>query len=246
MYRLFYSRYVVRKRSYSHKARTSVGHYLVINFICLLASSIVFIGSNYLLQARTPCANSKTCTSDLSESIDNDSVGIFAGRQVIPPKIDMALDSRNTSVLGTDLTSEEKHIYVDLSKQKLYAYEGTGEFMQTYIASGKWGRTPVGNFNIWSKLRATRMAGGQGSDAYDLPNVPHVMYFYHDFGLHGAYWHNNFGYTMSHGCVNMRLIDAKTLFEWADGPTAGNKGTAVSICNQFTPPNNCIQDNPVN
>lgn len=38
---------------------------------------------------------------------------------------------------------------------------------------------------------------------YDLPNVPYTMYFYQGYGLHGTYWHNNFGTPMSHGCVNM-------------------------------------------
>lgn len=235
----------MRKRSLS-KAKSSAAHYLVLNFVCIVVASVVFMSVSYLLQAQTPCANSKTCKSDLSENIDNNSLGMFAGRRVVPPKIDLALESSATSVLGTTNPNEEKHIYIDLSTQKLYAYEGKREFMQTYIASGRWGRTPVGNFNIWTKLRATRMSGGQGVDYYDLPNVPHVMYFYNDFGLHGAYWHNNFGHTMSHGCVNMRLIDAKTLFEWADGPTAGKKGTAVSVCNKFIEPNNCIQENPVN
>ncbi len=234
------------KKSFLPKAKTSVGHYLFINFVCLFVGFAVFISSNYLLQFQEPCANSKTCKSDLTESIDNNSLGIFAGRKIVPPKIDSVLDFPRPLVLGTNAADDEKHIYVDLSTQKLYAYDGTKQFMQTYIASGRWGRTPVGNFNIWSKLRATRMAGGQGADAYDLPNVPSVMYFYHDFGLHGAYWHNNFGHTMSHGCVNMRLVDAKTLFEWADGPTAEHKGTAVSICNQFKEPDNCIQDKPIN
>ena len=50
---------------------------------------------------------------------------------------------------------------------------------------------------------------------YDLPNVPYVMYFYRGYGLHGTYWHNNFGTPMSHGCVNLTLADAKWLYEWA-------------------------------
>ena len=83
------------------------------------------------------------------------------------------------------------------------------------------------------------MKGGSGADAYDLPNVPYVMYFYQDFGLHGAYWHDNFGHMMSHGCINERFVDAKTLYEWAD------VGTAVSICNSFSEPNNCQQTNPI-
>ena len=90
------------------------------------------------------------------------------------------------------------------------------------------------------------MSGGSGTDYYNLPNVPYVMYFYHYFGLHGAYWHNNFGHTMSHGCVNMRPIDAGAIFDWVDGPKNGEKGTIVSICNRFTEPNICEQNNPIN
>lgn len=222
------------------------GYYLRIYFICLVTALLFFLGSNFLYNKQPDCANSKSCQSDLTENIDNDSYGFFQGRRVVPPKIITSAFNNDSSVLGTNTPAEDKHIYVDLSTQKLYAYDGLKEFMQTFIASGRWGKTPIGNFHIWEKLRATRMSGGEGADAYDLPNVPSVMYFYHDFGLHGAYWHNNFGHTMSHGCVNMRLTDAKTLFDWADGPTVDHKGTAVSICNQFSPPNNCVQVNPIN
>jgi lipoprotein-anchoring transpeptidase ErfK/SrfK len=65
------------------------------------------------------------------------------------------------------------------------------------------------------------------------------MYFYQDYGLHGAYWHNNFGHPMSHGCINERIVDAKTLYGWAD------VGTPVSICNSFSAPNNCVQNDPI-
>jgi lipoprotein-anchoring transpeptidase ErfK/SrfK len=71
------------------------------------------------------------------------------------------------------------------------------------------------------------------------------MYFYRDFGLHGAYWHDNFGHTMSHGCVNMRQVDAKVLYEWADGPKGNTPGTEVSVCDQITGDNQCIQNNPI-
>lgn len=232
---------------FSHTTRgKTVGHYIKIYFVSVLAGLAVFVIGNYLLSLQTPCANSGTCHSDLSLSIDNNSFGLFEGHKVVPPKIDLALDSYRSTVLGTNDPSGEKHIYVDLAAQKLYAYEGEEQIFQTLIASGKWGRTPVGNFNIWEKLRATRMAGGEGADAYNLPNVPYVMYFYHDFGLHGAYWHNNFGHVMSHGCVNMRIVDARTVFEWADGPTNEHLGTPVSVCNSFTEPNHCVQNNPVN
>ena len=52
---------------------------------------------------------------------------------------------------------------------------------------------------------------------YYLPNVPNNMFFYKGYALHGAYWHNNFGNPMSHGCVNEPLANATEIFNWA-GP----------------------------
>ena len=58
---------------------------------------------------------------------------------------------------------------------------------------------------------------------YYLPNVPYIMYFFNDqvpkwrgYGIHGDYWHDNFGNTMSHGCVNLRPDDAGLLFHWTE------------------------------
>ena len=36
------------------------------------------------------------------------------------------------------------------------------------------------------------------------------------YALHGAFWHNNFGRTKSHGCVNLAPQDAKAIFAWAE------------------------------
>lgn len=218
-------------------------------FLLVFAGIAAFLVTTTFLkvnQTQPTCANSKSCMSDLSLKIENDQVGIFQGRKVIPPAMSTIATAATSQVLGVNTGNGEKHIYVDLSTQTLYAYQGTTQVLKTLISSGKWGPTPTGNFHIWEKLVATRMSGGEGEDAYDLPNVPYVMYFYHDFGLHGAYWHNNFGHPMSHGCVNMRIIDAKTIFDWADGPTGNKLGTAVSVCDQITSSNQCIQNNPVN
>jgi lipoprotein-anchoring transpeptidase ErfK/SrfK len=50
---------------------------------------------------------------------------------------------------------------------------------------------------------------------YFLPDVPYTMYFYQDYGIHGTYWHHNFGTPMSHGCVNMVTEEARWLFNWS-------------------------------
>ena len=227
------------------KNRKTVWYYLRIYFLALFVSLTIFGVGNFF-KPQFSCANSLTCKSDLSVSVDNNAIGIFQGRKVLPPKVDLAQATAQSSGLGVRISDQEKHIYVDLSTQTLYAYEGKNQIMKTLISSGKWGRTPVGNFNIWQKLPVTRMSGGSGADYYNLPNVQWVMYFYSDFGTHTAYWHNNFGHEMSHGCVNMRLIDAKELYSWADGPTGKELGTAVSTCDKFEEPGTCIQKNPIN
>jgi lipoprotein-anchoring transpeptidase ErfK/SrfK len=111
------------------------------------------------------------------------------------------------------------------------AYEGDQQIYNFLISSGKWGRTPTGNFRIWIKLRYTKMEGGSKAlnTYYYLPNVPYVMYFYNDeipkwrgYGLHGTYWHNNFGHPMSHGCINMKTEEAGLLYQWAN-PNLGDK-----------------------
>ncbi|OGH18074.1 MAG: hypothetical protein A3F31_04010 [Candidatus Levybacteria bacterium RIFCSPHIGHO2_12_FULL_38_12] len=232
------------KKKRKTSPQKTIYHYALRIFISMMLGVAVFITGKHFLKPPIPCANSLTCVSDLSLKIENGSIGMFQGRKVTPPAIDLALDT-STNVLGVSFPIGEKHIYVDLASQSLYAYQGKTRVLETYVSTGRWGKTPVGNFHIWQKLRATRMAGGAGDDAYDLPNVPYVMYFFRDFGLHGAYWHDNFGHTMSHGCVNLRQVDAQALFNWANGPTNGEKGTAVSICNNFIKPNKCIQDNPV-
>lgn len=103
-------------------------------------------------------------------------------------------------------------IQVSLSKQRLTAYEGERAVYSTAISSGL-PRTPtvVGTFAIRTKLRSQNMSG----PGYFLRNVPHVMYFYAGYAIHGAYWHNRFGRPMSHGCVNLPLGAAAWMYNWA-------------------------------
>lgn len=189
-------------------------------FILLFVPIVLF--AIFGLRHELYCANSISCIKNLNIDIENDSIGIFNGQKIMPPKIDLSKDKK---VLGDSTSTADKHIYVDLTKQTLYAYEGNSLYLQTLVSTGKWHPTPTGDFKIWVKLRATRMAGGSGADYYDLPNVPFVMFFANNevpqgagFSLHGAYWHNNFGHPMSHGCVNMRIADAEKIYNWIPDP----------------------------
>src|SRR3989344_4358346 len=166
-----------------------------------------------------PCANTLSCKESLVLNVENDITGVFYGQKVTPPKIDLAQKESPTKVLGEAILSGEKRVYVDLTTQTLSAYQGDSLFMQVPVSTGKWFPTPTGDFTVWEKVRATKMSGGQGADYYYLPNVPYVMFFSNEkvaagrgFALHGASWHNNFGHPMSHGCVNMRIVDAQKLY----------------------------------
>ena len=54
-------------------------------------------------------------------------------------------------------------------------------------------------------------------NAYELPGVPWVSYFYSHTGVafHGTYWHDGYGFRKSHGCVNLSPKDSAWLYNWA-------------------------------
>jgi lipoprotein-anchoring transpeptidase ErfK/SrfK len=108
--------------------------------------------------------------------------------------------------------SEQRWIQVDLSSQNLIAWEGNQPVYAVKISSGKKSTpTLIGSFKIKTKLKLTRMRGR----GYDVPNVPHAMFYDGNYGIHGAYWHKRFGTPVSHGCVNLAPDHAKWLFNWA-------------------------------
>jgi LysM repeat protein len=129
------------------------------------------------------------------------------------------LDNQGWGQVNTAWTpypASDKWIDVDLTHQSMTAYEGQRPVYHTLVSSGlPQFPTVVGAFSIYVKYAAADMSGGAGDDAYFLPSVPYVMYFHGNYGLHGTYWHNNFGRPMSHGCVNLPTPDAEWLFNWA-------------------------------
>jgi len=149
----------------------------------------------------------------------------FEGRKIPVPE-NLALLPLDKNVLGLQAYAAEgeKWIEIDLDNQKLYAHEGETIVYEFPISSGlPWAPTVTGEFRVWIKLKYTRMAGGcEINDCYNLPNVPYTQYFYKGYGLHGGYWHNDFGRPRSHGCVNLRIPDAEKLYYWTIPPVAEN------------------------
>jgi lipoprotein-anchoring transpeptidase ErfK/SrfK len=120
----------------------------------------------------------------------------------------------------------EKRVEVSLGNQSLTAFEFGQPVYSARLSSGlgskdvpKGTRTPAGRHYVQSKSPSKHMGGINATGApgdFVLPGVPWTTFFIYESGVafHGAYWHNNFGHQMSHGCVNLHPLDAKWLFNW--------------------------------
>lgn len=122
-----------------------------------------------------------------------------------------------TPIARPESINTEKWVAIDLYEQSLVAYEGSTPVFATLISSGlqEW-PTNEGLFNVYFRRDRTIMAGAEGRpDFYYLEEVPWTMFFDDDIALHGAYWHDGFGYRRSHGCVNMSITDANWVYRWS-------------------------------
>jgi hypothetical protein len=225
----------------AHNTRIQYHEYMKLRFMmfALAAIGIGFYVGLYILpyhlSGQKPI-NELSLTGFYSP---DEKTGVYLGKTFQSPYYPPPFTHRN--VLGA--YSENKRIEVDLTNQKLYAFEGTNKIFEFLVSTGKWGRTPTGEFRIWVKLRYTKMEGGSTAlgTYYNLPNVPYTMFFYNDeipksrgYGIHGTYWHNNFGHPMSHGCVNMKTEDVARLYEWASPDTEGKPSGSATAQNPGT------------
>ncbi|MBD2347048.1 L,D-transpeptidase [Anabaena subtropica] len=122
-----------------------------------------------------------------------------------------SVEQNSITIPDTKQISQPRRIEIDLSAQRLFAWEGKKLVHSFRISTGKRSTpTPVGQFKINSKYRINRMRG----PGYDIPDVPYAMYFHKGYAIHGAYWHNRFGTPVSHGCVNLPVQQARKLYNW--------------------------------
>ena len=78
--------------------------------------------------------------------------------------------------------------------------------------------TPEGEFKILDKVPVKHYGGGD----FDYPNTKWNLHFTTDYWryyIHGAYWHDNFGQQMSHGCVNVDYEHMEPLYWWTQYDT---------------------------
>lgn len=121
----------------------------------------------------------------------------------------------------------EQKIDVNLKQQRLTLFEHARVANSFLISSGVARHpTPVGQTTVLKKIPIMdyRWNYGPGNpDNYDIKNVKWNLNIFPHIYIHTAYWHNNFGHVMSHGCINMAQKDAEQVYNWA------TTGTAVEL-----------------
>ncbi len=112
-----------------------------------------------------------------------------------------------------------KWIDVDLGEQVLVTYENDKPTFATLVSTGRAIATPMGTYPVWAKVSAITMKNQPYEDKpYYVNKVPWSTFFQWHNAIHGAYWHDRFGVSKSHGCVNVSPLDARHVFEWIDPP----------------------------
>ncbi|MDD5567474.1 MAG: L,D-transpeptidase family protein [Patescibacteria group bacterium] len=116
-------------------------------------------------------------------------------------------------------TDYYKYIEVNIKEQRLYAYKN-GMLDRTFLVSTGINKypTPTGNFEVLAKIPTKDYEWSYGPnhpDNYDLKDVDFNLRFNNGYYLHYAYWHNNFGHKMSHGCININRENSEWLYNWA-------------------------------
>jgi len=132
------------------------------------------------------------------------------------------MDARQVARVDPDTAAPSgvsggRWIDVNLFEQTLTIYDKNQLVFATMVSTGVdkfW--TRPGLFHIQKKLEAETMSNSVQDDYYYLEDVPWTMYFDEGRALHGAYWHNRFGYRLSHGCVNLSPGDAHWIYDWAN------------------------------
>ena len=116
----------------------------------------------------------------------------------------------------------EKWVDLNLSNKTVTAYEGaTVVHGPVSIVDGA-AETPTvtGTYKVYLQYESQTMRGENADGSpYVAENVPWVSYFYSGYAFHGAGWRSSFGYSDSHGCVNMPVPEAQWIYNWVDTNT---------------------------
>lgn len=97
---------------------------------------------------------------------------------------------------------------IDISRQTMSVFiEGRPAYTWPVSTARRGYRTPVGTF------RPKRLEQAWYSRKYDGAPMPHSVFFYGGYAVHGTTETRRLGQPVSHGCVRLHRANAKTFFD---------------------------------
>lgn len=117
--------------------------------------------------------------------------------------------------LPDGLEPGERWFAVDSGEQLFHVYEGERLLRVIPCSTGSRGNTDPGGYRIQWKRRLQTLQPRRGH--LRVEDVQYVMYYQRErsIAIHAAYWHDDFGRPVSHGCVNLPPDDARWVYEYA-------------------------------
>lgn len=115
------------------------------------------------------------------------------------------------------------NVTIDLATQRMHVESSTGTYDWPVSTARAGYVTPTGSF------RPERLMEVYHSKKYDNAPMPHAIFFYYGFAIHGTNEVRHLGQPASHGCVRLAPGNATKLFTMV-------KAEGASITITGTPP----------
>ena len=113
---------------------------------------------------------------------------------------------------------------IDVSAQTMTVEEDGRVLYSWAVSTARKGyRTPRGQF------RPTRMHKMWYSRKYDMSPMPHSIFFYGGYAIHGTDAVKSLGRPASHGCIRLHPQNARTLYNLVQA--RGAKNTRIVLVN---------------
>jgi len=117
-----------------------------------------------------------------------------------------------TALLGLALTLPKDAFagvlaQIDLSSQRMHVIvNGKSKYTWKVSTARRGYRTPTGSYKPTNLVRFHR------STIYDGSPMPHSIFFYKGYAIHGSYETKHLGRPASHGCVRLHPSNAARLY----------------------------------
>jgi lipoprotein-anchoring transpeptidase ErfK/SrfK len=113
---------------------------------------------------------------------------------------------------------------IDLSSQRMHVFVNGKPAYTWKVSTARPGyRTPTGTYKPY------HLARRHYSSIYNNSPMPHSIFFYKGYAIHGSYETKQLGRPASHGCVRLHPSNAARLYSLVQRYGAGN--TTIRITN---------------